>query len=76
MEGLASCGLLCHLEPSLAKSLKPEHPLVVEQDQLASQLLAVQLQILAVRGASMAWHREGYPGRLALLLSDSPDELA
>eukprot|EP00969_Alexandrium_andersonii_P296835 13117517-Alexandrium_andersonii.AAC.1 len=67
---LASFGLDCSVQAATLKKLKTDHPMVREQDVVAQQVWTIALQIISKRCLSMTWHCEGYPGRVAMLLSD------
>ena len=73
---LEALGYDCHFDPARAKHLALGHPDVVKDDLQAAQASTLLCHILAARAASMTWHTEGYPGRIALLLSTNKEEQA
>eukprot|EP00974_Lingulodinium_polyedra_P007079 671285-Lingulodinium_polyedra.AAC.1 len=56
-------------------SMGEDHPLAYEEDQWCRQLVRLGFSLMGCRWGSMLWHCQGLPGRLALLLSDKPEEV-
>ena len=65
-------GFDCRPDAAFQEKLTANSHLVEEQDQRAKHYWGLLLALLHRRAASMAWHTDFYPGRLALLLS--PEE--
>jgi len=61
------------LPPSGSSKLDEGHPIVVDQNIVASQLGELTIALLGQRLTSMSWSQYGYPGKLAGLLDATAD---
>ena len=76
LERLSWVGLETDFSAGIKATMPLDHHRIQEGDAFAQRLATFALTLVRNRCASMAWHSDYYPGRLALLLSDNNVEVA